>query len=278
MVLPLVPLAGTAAVGSLAGASGGIGAALGAIGGAAGGVLSGLGGFVKDFGGPIGDFLGGLGGLFGGGGKPKRVNSLLQLRKDAEKAGFNPLTALLATGGGAGYGVGPAMPSFLSLAAGLIGPSLSQAFEHAEDRKNDEIARALMAAQTRNIELQNIRLSEPVEGSVWMDGALMNFPALTGASFGGGSSRAQGTGALDGPLAVVPDAEATAPVVFGRHVKANPNFSDAEVLETRYGEVGGLLGGVFNMGADAWQSLPSFGDLLGGLRHTPSGAGGTARF
>lgn len=63
-----------------------------------------LGGLIGALGGGqgIGSMLGGLGGLLGGGKSRAQGVDYLKLRQDAEKGGFNPLTALMS-GGGQGY-------------------------------------------------------------------------------------------------------------------------------------------------------------------------------
>lgn len=56
----------------------------------------------------------------------------------------------------------------------------------------------------------------------------------------------------------VPDTSGPTSVrVFGHDVRANPNFSDAEIAEQRYGEVGGAVYGLGVIGADIKSELSS---------------------
>lgn len=103
-----------------------------------------------------------------------------RLRAEAQAHGFNPLTVLGATGG-AGFQSGPAVPGFLSMASGMIGPAFQQQFENTRQRTNDAIANSLLEAQTTNLKAQTARLqtsltrsATPIQPKTWDEWGYIN--------------------------------------------------------------------------------------------------------
>lgn len=156
--------------------------------------------------------------------------------KKAEKAGFNPLTAI-RNGGSAGFTSTTTQgPGGLSAALSAAGNFL-QNFDPFADAKRSQESR-LVDAQIANLNAQT--------GSYNRTASSPSGPV------------ARGTG-----VAAVSGAVGSGPIEAGKRTATNPFFSgvidgrfpDADAWETRYSDMGGWIGGAINVGVDMRKSL-----------------------
>lgn len=172
-------------------------------------------------------------GLFGGGGGGGGGTgmNLVKLRRDAEKAGFNPL-AVLRSGYAGTYqrSFAPALASQATIGRALAsGLDAALNYDPNAEQRN-ELEMALMAAQLENIQARTHKLRTP--GDV-------------------------GTEPIE--LGQVAEPEARQPGVTNpfHHWAVDPTSRDAEDWEARYGDwVGGIIGGVTVAAQDAATILP----------------------
>lgn len=186
--------------------------------------------------GAIGSTL--LGGLFGKK-KEKQTNEIdyVKLRDNAEKAGFNPLTALRA-GGGAGFTTSTNHPALSSTIGDIAGQAFNAWANHdpmAEDRKSVEFD--LMKAQLANIEADTtakLRQGQTPRNS-------LNVPVREAPSVVTGTGLASTPATLGQPQA--PEAGDRTVTNPWQRWEVEPTVSDGAVFEERYGDfVGGALG------------------------------------
>jgi len=209
----------------------------------------------------VGAGIGLLGGIFGGK-KEKQSNRIdyRQLRKDAEKGGFNPAFAL-ANGGSAGYTVGQTHGGLLgSRDWSQIGNSIAQlggAFSDVDPvlQRREDLQEEVTRAQ-----LANIRADTAARVSS------MNAPKMvtTATSFTGGGGL--GSRSADG----LPTGNPTAPEI-GKTTVTNPfqgalvdpRFNDAEMAETRYADILSNVFGFGNLVMDASENVVHYGKKAG---------------
>ncbi len=187
------------------------------------------------------------------------------LVEDAEKAGFNPLTALRA-GGGSSYnaaaGLAPLSATPITRQAPVKQAVGGSPLGDAVSGIGDFIANFdPFADQKRE---QEYRL---VESQI----AALNASALSGAPRGAASFATGGlerrlsgqSGALSKSGLGKPakwqegDVEVTNPF---QKLEVNPNASDAAIWEQRYGEPGSWVGGVVVGGRDVWHNVNRWAD------------------
>lgn len=173
--------------------------------------------------------------------------------REAEAAGFNPLTAI-RNGGSAGFSVTnsttPAVPLSARLADGVA--NATQTFfanfdPHADAMREKQYA--LIDAQVRNLNAQSGAIFPAMPGG-------FHSPGTYGGTYEG---RASGkAGQLSGIAPTAPEAgDRTATNVFpaGTEWEANPYLVDAELWEQRYWEVGGAIGALVNgVGDHFWNT------------------------
>ena len=175
-----------------------------------------------------------LGGLFGSKSSKKAAKKNAELQRqfaqnaiqwkvaDAEKAGVHPLYAL-------GAPTMSASPSYVgdnSLGAGLANASqdISRAVkanspQSVRDRNYEE---KVKAASVTKMDLENELLKSQIA-----------------------KERAQ-----------LPPPVPTDNILFGKNIKGNPNFSDADRITQRYGEPAEWMYSPIVMGADLWHNRP----------------------
>lgn len=196
-----------------------------------------------------------IGKLFGGGDDNQSSNRVnyKQLVKDAEAAGFNPLTVLRA-GGAAGYTTTshPALSS-----ANSIGAIAEAVGNFAMNFDANKAAREQAEFDLVNAQIENIQ-TETAQRR-----AAMAVPKR----IAGNHQDANGRPLADPvtspvvklpwatPLALGPKPEAgdttvTNPFPLRGGLMVNPNFKDAEMGETRYGDIAQELFGAMNIIAD----------------------------
>lgn len=178
-----------------------------------------------------------IGGLFGKKkDKPQEVVNRVdygRMVKDAEAAGFNPLTAL-RNGGSAGFGV-QSMPSMTS--NNIWGDTAAAAFNawnnydpHAQ--KRESLSDSLMQAQLANIQADtalkmNPRSLVPKKNS-------FNVPVKLAAQTTSGTGLAASPAGL-GRIKTPEEGDVTVTNPWEKY-EVNPKIRDAEIMETRYGD------------------------------------------
>ncbi|MER9280541.1 hypothetical protein [Mesorhizobium sp. M0522] len=149
--------------------------------------------------------------------------------RSAEKAGFNPLTAI-RNGGAAGFTrtTTPGNP----LAAGLsaAGSWLTN-FDPYADAARDQASR-LVEAQIGNLNAET--------GSYQRTAATPSGPVL----------RRPGTAGISGSPAALPAGKVSATNPLPGRAVIDPTFADADAWEARYSDPGGWVGALVNVGAD----------------------------
>ena len=195
-----------------------------------------------------------VGGLFGG--KEKKQTSsvnYVQMARNAEKAGFNPLTAL-RNGGSAGFTSTVSHPGLSGLGdaiaqvGGQIGAAVSQKFDPIE-QKRSQVESSLLDYQLQQI--QSGALQVPRFGDV---------PAAAGSA--NATQRTpplnKSVGGAKPPRTIVAGDAPTASEIglydrFG--ITIDPGTPDAAVFEQRYGEPGDWIGGVYVGGMDLYHNV-----------------------
>lgn len=160
--------------------------------------------------------------------KPGRTD-FKGLVRDAEAAGFNPLTALRATGAAA-YSSRP--HSAMGAGLGALGAGISQIQFDPVGEQMREKQMSLLDAQIANMTADTHRIK--------MMGSGNSSPGYAGSS-GGNTIK-----------------------IAGLDVERNKQFADADLISERYGELGEWLYGPIVIGADignnlakGWESLPT---------------------
>lgn len=212
-----------------------------------------------------------------------------RLVKDSEKAGFNPLT-VLRLGGLAGYsrtmtvatGTDSVGPQYMTYFAPGQAPQSSQAATHTAapqpaNALGDAVNAALGAynsydpnkaqratlemgiaqAQLANLNSDTAANNRRFAIPTWTDTG----QRLTSGGIGGAVAAAlslNGAG-LGSPSKWEPGkVEVTNANPYGLGV-VNPNVADAAAYENRYGELGGSILGIGNLGADVYQNIANTG-------------------
>lgn len=199
-----------------------------------------------------------LGGLLGKK-EEKQENTVdyVKMVKWAEKAGFNPLTALRA-GGAAGFTTTTSHPA-LSAWTG-VGDAIGQvaaAFD-PQDNARAKLQDELMQAQLDNIQAETKQRMRSME-----------VPVKTGATavdWAGRPIRSLASQVATGLGQVVKPEEGKATVTNPHNfLLVDPQQRDAEQSETRYGELGQMLFGAKNMIADIVYNVNKDIERQGGL-------------
>lgn len=158
---------------------------------------------------------------------------LARLRADAEANGFNPL-GIIRAGGLAGYGTSTetlsAAPDMrLSNALSSFGSGFAswQYDPYGEAKSLAELA--LAKAQIKSY-------------------------AATGAPSGLSLQTPKSSGTFSGPVSDY--------VLAGFNIKGDPNWSDAQVLEDRHGDIVSSVYGLLTLGADSMKAVGFKGDKL----------------
>lgn len=200
-----------------------------------------------------------LGGLLGGGDESETKINYKALRRDAEHAGFNPLTALRA-GGGAGFTTThhPALASgqFIADAMTGLGNMIAQI-----DPMRD--ATAKLEHDIKVATLANIQADTAAR--------LHATRSINGAPVSTGARNVVASSALSGkPLTPTVERPTLTNPHTGTGLEINPAWVDAEAWEQRYGEiVGGVFAGGVNAAADAVHNVKRFEPPKGGIKHGP---------
>ena len=239
----------------------------------------------------IGQLLGGVGGLFGKKANPGRdtrhviLNQVGTAREAGEKYGFNPLTVLqsgAANVGGIGGGGASPLASVQMITDGLRG---------IDDVVSGDAARR-RAADQLNLDLAQLKLDQARSGVVatvpqYAVSGIGSGPSplgvrpvsvypSNGQRFGAKNGQAlfsasQGDlGDSQGRLRTVPvdrsGNDATRYSVGGFKLEPNPNWSDAEFIEQRHGDVASWLYGLGIIGADLSYNLPKIAEIQFGAK------------
>lgn len=161
-------------------------------------------------------------------------NSIQWKTEDAKKAGVHPLYAL----GAPTYSYNPSSVGAVadnSLGAGLAnaGQDISRAMLASSDQDTRNVAfeSRVNALQLTRMGLENDLLAAQIAKERSQIGPAM--PSLTG------------------------------PTVFGQNITPNPGFSDAETITNRYGEPAEWLYSPIVLGADAYENMPPWRQILG---------------
>lgn len=228
--------------------------------------------------GPLLGFAGTIGSaLIGSGQKQQTVNTVDYKRmvRDAEAAGFNPLTALRA-GGAAGFTTTthPALS-----AAGGIGAAFANLGNAITDYDpnaalNEQLSRDLQRAQLAQIQAETRQTMRSFDVRPAAGAAVVGSP--------GGWSGTE-PGAYTG-VPLTPTVEQPTVTNPHQYLDVDPATPDAAGWEERYGEPGGIPGAVVTLDADIRHNLRTNpGALVRGanqLMHmiTPAGAIGRAMY
>lgn len=201
--------------------------------------------------------------------KPKQQTTTssidyVKLRKSAEAAGFNPLTALRA-GGGAGFQTThhPVLSSTGgglrdTLAGGLIaGVDAALSYDPlAEERA--QIEQQLLKAQLDNVQANTAHVNR-------LDALVATAPTQVRQTVGSSmiNPKDLASGAPVMPEMEIPEAINPWPKGWGVHV--NPDQPNAEMYEDRYGDIiGSLLGSVVvgarDIGHNLYRNRPEWWD------------------
>lgn len=199
-----------------------------------------------------------IGSLFGGGSKKQTTTSevdYVKMVKNAEKAGFNPLTAI-RNGGSAGFTTSTtgATPFSARLADGVAGgvQSFLANFDPFADKTREREVR-LVEAQIANLGASTNQMNRPRLGDVPTYTAGQNKRQF-GATVPKGSSHIDLAKVVGEGFALKPTEETptlTNPTRTGNEYwRVDPKQPDASAFEERYGEPGDWIGGVWNAGND----------------------------
>lgn len=170
-----------------------------------------------------------LGGLFG----KKKKATLVDLRRQAENAGFNPLTALQATGGN-GYTPGTQGPvlSTREVLADGVGDLAETWFNRDQIRRDEQVER--LKLETMGAELDNIKARTKA----------LNMSGPFGASIP--TYEASNIAPAKPPALEAGPRTATDPRDTDSGDYRNPRVADAELTETADGEIMAEISGVGN--------------------------------
>lgn len=190
-----------------------------------------------------------IGGLFGS--KKQSTTSeidYVKMRKNAEKGGFNPLTALRA-GGGAGFTTthhpGLASGEFIAQALAGVGNVLDSI-----DPMRD--ATAKLEYELKKATLENLQADTAARRRASLGGV----PVATGARNTSNNSPLAklpvNAGWSQTPTVEQPSLTNPFPTSWGWRV--NSNVPDAAAMEDRWGEVGGSVAGLGVMATDLFEN------------------------
>lgn len=194
----------------------------------------------------------GVAGLFGSKSKSRTLADNIgdlagQTRIEAERWGWNPLTLLQAASGVSAGGGETSGASFGQRLADSATAVLDR--KAREEQAQLENERLKLENDKLKKEAENATLRPSVPGIYQDNGSLAGAVGARGLS-GGGFAAIPGSGGLDAagnPL--------TAYVVGGNVVQPNASLSDAEIMETRIGDVGSSVYGLGVAAADTWQAV-----------------------
>lgn len=178
----------------------------------------------------------------------------MEARKSATNSGFNPLTMLQALSGGAGGYNGPSGGSLASTE--LLAGGIADAIDSLTGNDKQEKARLEKEKDLLKIENDKLRSGVSTAGANALKPrpiALTNVSGRTpeGQKWQMPQPYTEGEPAYDS--AGNPHTPAIS--VGAGVVRTNPNFSDAEIYEQRYGEFLGPLFGPVNLVADVAQTF-----------------------
>lgn len=148
--------------------------------------------------------------------------------RDAEAAGFNPLTAL-RNGGAAGFTSTTTPGNGLSAALSSMGNFFQNFDPMADQRREKEFA--LLDAQVRNLNAES--------------GYFMTRPTASGPV-----KARSGTAAVSAVAPVEPGKLTATNALQGVGGIVDGSRPDADAWESRYSDAGGWIGGLVNAGAD----------------------------
>jgi hypothetical protein len=174
--------------------------------------------------------------------KPRTTTSeidYVKLRKSAEAAGFNPLTAL-RNGGGAGFQVthSPALSGVSPIGEGLqaVGGLVANFDWSGQSQRREQAEYELMLAQIDNIQTDTARMRS------------MSFDVPTGVGPNMGRS--------DGSVKIAPPEELVSYRVAGVQTKPHPGWSNAQEVSDRSGD---LIEWIYGVGVTAADWANTFG-------------------
>lgn len=202
----------------------------------------------------MGNLAGGLAGsitksILGGGdsGGSAGQTNLVALRKQAEAAGFNPLTVLQATGG-AGFATAGAAPlaSHDFLTGGMT------TFDKLTGVESQEDVRRELENDLLRVQIDEIRRG--VNAGPFMP---RNVPTN-----GQTSIRSNGQPPGD-PIDAVGNPHTPKLTMAGVPIETSPNTSDAEIFEQRYGDIAQELAGIGIALSDLWHNRSAIGLSMG---------------
>lgn len=176
-----------------------------------------------------------------------RLN-LTRVRESAEKAGFNPLTALRAGVSGMPNPT-PALASgaFVSQALNTASDTYFNQRQQQRDVERDALEKSLMRQELSNMQLQGKAFEKSMQFGY----------AIPQSNNYSGVDRVQASPALsatDGPRSISGDALRVANV----DVVKNEAFSDAQSIEDRYGDVASWIYGMGAVAGDAFSTVRKF--------------------
>lgn len=189
-------------------------------------------------------------------------NSIQWKVADAKKAGIHPI-----------YALGNQATSFAPQSLGGMPDfaAVGQNLDRAAAQNQDHTTRAAAQLATEKIGLENELLRANINR---INTEIARNPPLPG----NGTALIPGQGQTAGPLpgvVIAPDGhkielpQYMPNLSIGSAYKTNPNFSDAQSYEDRYGEFAGSVLGLINVLADAHQiSKPGMQKILNGLRRS----------
>ncbi|AZO57900.1 hypothetical protein EJ078_00155 [Mesorhizobium sp. M1A.F.Ca.IN.022.06.1.1] len=148
--------------------------------------------------------------------------------RDAEAAGFNPLTAL-RNGGAAGFTSTTTPGNGLSAALSSMGNFFQNFDPMADQRREKELA--LLDAQVRNLNAET--------GAIY-----------TRATASGPVKAKSGTAAISAAPGALEPGKLTATNPFAGRGVVDETRPDADAWESRYSDPGGWIGAIVNAGAD----------------------------
>lgn len=195
--------------------------------------------------------IGGIvGKIFGRKSKPQ-TNSVdyEALVRNAEKAGFNPLTAL-RNGGAAGHMITDPALSSSSFIADALSQGVNAAFGYKQDQRDEEREKIQLELMRGELREQQAR-EDAFKNYGFTPPSVTTYTGRHDAISQNGASGVRP--ALVGRL--VPNVTDTR--VAGADVLANPEWSDAEEIETRYGDALSWGYGVGVAGADFQHNNPT---------------------
>lgn len=217
-----------------------------------------------------------IGSIFGGGSKERKTTTTqvnrvdyARMVRDAEAAGFNPLTAL-RNGGAAGFSIGtttsttPPTPLSARIADGVAGgvQSFLANFDPFQDQKR-EMEFKLVEAQLANLQadtrlkganLNRVRFGDVPSYAAGPMQRRMGAGVKQGQSFkSAADALPANAGASRTPTVETPTLTNPWPTSWG--VEIDPNVPDAAAAEERWGDVGGALYGLGVMANDGYRAF-----------------------